>query len=221
MKKTLALVLIFTLFGFGSVFAQAGSNSFFVGWGMNKAMGPEVFKDFWDVCFNNITIGGGKKMNDNLEVFGMFEYQTFNFDKSKGFSTLELGPVDRRSEVKIISLTGNLKYNMNVSAFETLSSYIYCGGGIMRLLPTSVNFRDNLDLNSVPAGRTDVLAFVDNDAWIATGSKELVGTGQVGFGLEMEQGDGTIFLDARYVIGFTKKMTAFFPVRIGYIFNIQ
>ncbi|KPK94191.1 hypothetical protein AMJ80_05555 [bacterium SM23_31] len=240
MKKTLLLILIFMFSGFSSVVAQTDEPpSIFINWGPNKPMLPEVFYDFWQTTFYDLGGGVEKKLQENISVFGMFEWHKFSFIRKKGFPVEEVGPVDHIAYVSTISGTANVKYSFNFPRLQKISGYVYGGGGLLRVLPSLVDFankikwyydeQDELDgigIAGEPIGSDryspDVFKFKDNKSWIAQADKKMLGCAQAGFGISFAQEEGAVFLDVRYMVAFSEhELTAFLPIKVGYIFSIR
>lgn len=239
MKKPLLLVLIFLFASFSPIIAQTEKvPNIFINWGATKPMAPEVFNIFWGATFANIGGGVETQLQDNISVFGMFEWHKFRFIRKKGFPVGEVGPAENIAYVSTYSATGNIKYDFDIPQWQTLGGYVYGGGGFIRVLPSLVDFSNKIQWYYTAAdeleglgtegelmvGRyaDDVFKFRDNETWIAQAQKKMLGCAQIGFGLAFQQESGTVTVDVRYMLAFSEEeLTAFLPIKVSYWFPIR
>ena len=225
MKRAITLSILFVFVSVSLVFAQ-GASMVFVSWGITVPMAPEELNIFWQPSYTNFTGGIGFTPIENMDVYLSMAYQRFLFDKNKGFSVQEIGPVNRIAVIKTLDGTLNAKYSVPLPFFglvEGLKFYGVGGVGLIRLIPISyMQFNTKIDFTS-PGLPPDALLFQNNDSWYATGEKAFAPLVNVGVGLAHDEEDGTFFLEVRYMGAFPKgqKTNYFLPIKAGWIFKIK
>jgi len=199
-KKGILGFGILILFANDSYAVYGTKTEFYYGAGLSLPAGPDTFKTFWD---KGINLGGGIGYSflSRIALIAYFDYTSFPLDKKAVIQEFDLNITESEVEgesAKILHLSGNLKLSPFLNP-KTFSPFVSGGIGILKYSSEVV--------------RTPV-----------TGTAERIGerssTGfstNLGAGLDiLIPGPLDIFLEGRYIIGFTEgESTSYIPLRGG------
>jgi opacity protein-like surface antigen len=161
-------------------------------------MSPEVFSDYWKTSILNFGGGLGYSFSPVFSSNIYFDYGNFGFDGEKFAHDLGVGgmiSVDG-GNASVMTVTANIKAAVPTGAVRPY----FCGGGGLYIL--------SIDDASVSGGGMVIPV---------NGSSENALGINFGAGFELAVAKTVnIFLDGRYVLGFTEgESTGTLPIRLG------
>ncbi len=185
MKKAILIILV--LFLVSSLVAQT-KTAIKLNTGLNVPTSTKYFSDYWGASYN---FGGGVDIyiDSQLSLQGYIDYNHFAFDGQKVLLDLREsnGTSISGSAMNILNVSANVKYHL-IDIRQKVSPYVLGGIGFA-----------NLSLSDFVA--------TNNRGSISTLSVESVSGLSISFGGGVEfviSPAVSIFVDARFVLGFTE-----------------
>ncbi|MFQ6116069.1 MAG: outer membrane beta-barrel protein [bacterium] len=205
MKKSISyLTILFVIALSTGTFAQGKQYEFAVGGGISVPLGPDEFKDFWNLGFNG-NAGIGYFITPQLTIGGNFTFNRFSLDGDKMIEDLGgagLGISVDGGAISAFEILGVGKYYF--SPIGNVTNFYVLGGvglGIVKVSEATI---------SAPGIPTETVQSDSESKLLVAG----------GLGVTFPVGATTnIFVEGRFSLISTEgSNTTFLPVRAGIIF---
>jgi hypothetical protein len=198
-RVSIALVALLVVVLGSMLFAgNVGKYEFYLNGAIGLPMLPEEFSDYWKTSVLNFGVGFGYPITPIFSSTIYFDYGNFGFDGDKFAHDNDLSGVISVDglNASIITITANFKAAVPTG---TVRPYLSGGGGFFFL---------SLGDGSVSGG--GLVVPIEGDSEDAFGIN-------VGAGIEFAAAKTVnIFLDGRYVLGFTEgESTGVLPIKLG------
>ena len=173
--------------------------------GISFPAGPDEFSDYWKMGFN---LGGGigYPLTPNFVLIGYFDFNSFKFDDDAFLEDYGLGGSGLSvsgGEASVITLSGNLKINLQTSSSQA-RPYLIGGIGLFKLSVSDMTIYDRFG------------GFAKTEGDSETAFSVLLGAGiDFAVGERMD-----LFFEGKYAIGFTEdESTQVLPIKLGLKFR--
>ncbi|MGD9379556.1 MAG: outer membrane beta-barrel protein [candidate division WOR-3 bacterium] len=198
MYRVNTVVVMFSMVAICGMLYAGGGFELYVNGALGLPMSPEVFSDYWKTSILNFGGGFGYSFSPVVSTNVYFDYGNFGFDGEKFAHDLGVGgmiSVDG-GNASVMTVTANIKAAVPTGVLRPY----FCGGGGLYML--------SIDDATVSGGGMVIPAEGDSENALGI---------NFGAGFEFAVAKTvSIFLDGRYVLGFTEgESTGTLPIRLG------